>query len=62
MIPPSFVSKNCNGLFGFVTIACWSGWSPFGWSESVPSNVMSVPDTPASVERITARLLAIVSP
>src|SRR5262245_406716 len=23
--PPSFVSKNWNGLLGFVTRACWSG-------------------------------------
>jgi hypothetical protein len=60
--PPSFVSKNWNGLLGLVAIACWSGWSPFGCSSSVPSNVMSVPDTPASVDRITARLFAIVSP
>ena len=62
MTPPSFVSKNWNGLFGFVTRSCWSGCSPFGCSESVPSNVMSVPLTPASVERTTPRLFAIVSP
>ena len=61
-MPPSFVSKNCSGLFGLVTRSCWSGWSPFGCSGSVPSNVMSVPLTPASVERMTARLFAIVSP
>ena len=43
-------------------IECWSGWSPFGWSMSVPSKVMSVPLTPPSVESTTARLFAIVSP
>ena len=35
---------------------------PVRVQRSVPSNVMSVPLTPASVERMTARLLAIVSP
>ena len=62
MTPPSFASMNSNGLPGTVTSSCWSGWSAFGWIGSVASIVMSVPDTPASVERTTPRLFAIVSP
>ena len=60
--PPSFVSMNSNGFAGFVTSECWSGCSAFGWIGSVPSIVMSVDVTPASVERTTPRLLAIVWP
>ena len=60
--PPSLVSRNWNGLPGTVTIACWSGWSPLGCSESVPSKVISVPLRPASVERTTPRLFATVWP
>ena len=33
------------------------GWMPFGWMGSVASIVMSVNDTPASVERTTPRPL-----
>src|SRR5262245_55872387 len=62
MTPPSLLSKNWNGLFGLTTNACWSGWSPFGCSWSVPSNVMSVPVTPASVDMTTSRLSATVWP
>src|SRR5262245_53248980 len=62
MTPPSLVSKNCNGLLGLTTRSCWSGCRPFGCSMSVPSNVMSVPVTPASVDRTTARLFATVCP
>src|SRR5512136_148595 len=60
--PPSLVSMNWNGLPGTVTIECWSGCSPLGCNGSAPSKVMSVPLTPASVERTTPRLFAIVSP
>src|SRR5512143_897813 len=60
--PPSLVSMNWNGLPGTVTIECWSGCSPLGCNGSVPSKVMSVPLTPASVERTTPRLFATVSP
>ena len=38
------------------------GMEPCGCTGSVPSKVMSVPLTPASVERITPRLLATCSP
>jgi hypothetical protein len=59
MTPPSFVSTKRNGSFGCVSIECWSGWSPFGWTSSVESIVMSVALTPASVESTTPRAFEI---
>src|SRR2546425_4055739 len=65
--PPSEPSKNKPGLFGATTSACWSGWMPcgeteFGWQQLpagvglvVASQVSSVNDAPASVEKRTPR-------
>src|SRR5580765_8600492 len=50
--PPSSPSKNCSGLPGTVTIACWSGWiqpAPL-WSR-----VTSLQVAPPSVDMSTAR-------
>src|SRR4029453_14967248 len=56
MSPPSEPSKNKYGLPGCVTIACWSGWMPFGVSGDEASQLMSVKLAPASVDSKTPRL------
>ncbi len=51
--PPSEPTNASAGLLGLSTRACWSGCIPsFGFCTSL---VMSVNDTPASVDRTTAR-------
>ena len=60
--PPSEPTNAIFELRGSKTIACWSGcicsyWCLPGWSAPSVSAVMSVQDTPAFVERMTARPL-----
>src|SRR5215203_4436992 len=55
MTPPSEPMNAMSGLFEANAIACWSGCIPR--AGLAPSSVMSVNETPASVERWIARPL-----
>ena len=65
--PPSEPSKNCIGLLGLTTSACWSGWIEFpatavllqqlpaGGGAVVASRVWSVQLAPAFLDKRTPR-------